>query len=142
MTDIRKFAVVATTVLHLRDANDQAMYVELDNGEPDLDRPMTVELYGPGSKPYKRAQAANTNRTIDRLKKKGKSDASADDQARETAEFLTACTKGFANVTLNGLQGEALAMAIYSDPEIGFIPEQVNKHIGDWANFTKPSPTK
>jgi hypothetical protein len=27
----------------------------------------------------------------------------------------------------------------YSDPSIGFITEQVNKAISDWANFTPQS---
>jgi hypothetical protein len=29
--------------------------------------------------------------------------------------------------------------AVYLDTSIGFIAEQVNKAIGDWANFTKGS---
>lgn len=142
MTDIRKHAVTPTSTLHLCDAADQLMYAEDANGQPDLNRPMTAVLYGPGSKEYKKAQVANSNRMIERLKKKGKADVSAEDQARETAEFLAACTQSLNNVAYGELAGEALHLAVYGDAEIGFIAEQVNKHIGDWANFTKPSPTK
>lgn len=142
MTDIRKHAVSPTSTLHLRDAEDMPMYADDASGQPDLNRPMMAVLYGPGSKEYKKAQVANSNRMIERLKKKGKTDISPEEQARETAEFLAACTQSLDNVEYAGLAGEALFLAVYGDAEIGFVAEQVNKHIGDWANFTKPSQAK
>jgi hypothetical protein len=142
MTDIRKFAVTPTTQLHLRDANDEPMFADSADGQPDATRPLVAVLYGPGSKAFKKAQAAASNRTIDRLKKKGKSDLTADEQARENAEFLAACTVELQNVELDGLREEALALAVYTMPELGFIAEQVNKHINDWANFSQQSAIK
>ena len=131
--DIRKFAVEETGVLELRDAADEPML-----GEDS--KPITVTLYGPGSKQYAKAQAAQQNRMIDKLKRKGKSDQTAEEKARETAEFLAGCTKEFsANIEMDGLQGEALHRAVYSDTSIGFIAEQVGKHLGEWGNFSKPS---
>jgi hypothetical protein len=135
--DIRKFAVTPTTTLHLRDAADELMYAD-----GDLKRPMQAVLYGPGSKQFKAAQAASSNKMVERLKKKGKTDQTAEDQARQTADFLVACTKSLENVEFDALTGEALLEAVYTTPEIGFIPEQINKHIGDWSNFTKPSASK
>ena len=38
-----------------------------------------------------------------------------------------------------GLTGRELFHAVYSDPSIGFIAEQVAKFSGDWANFSKGS---
>lgn len=142
MSDIRKFSVTPTSTLHLRDSNDELMYADGPDGQPDPNRPMIAVLYGPGSKPFKKAQAAASNRTIERLKKKGKTDQSAEAQARENAEFLTACTVELQNVEFDQLQGEALFKAVYTTPEIGFIPEQINKHINDWANFSQNSATK
>ncbi len=102
--------------------------------------PATVTLYGPGSKPFARAQAAQQNRLVDKLKRKGKADATAEDKAREQAEFLAGCTKQFsANVKYDDLTGNDLALAIYADASIGFIAEQAGKHLGDWANFRQPS---
>jgi hypothetical protein len=133
MTDIRKFAVEETSLLPLRDGADEPLL-----GEDKIQ--MTVTLFGPGSKPYAKAQAAQQNRMIDKLKRKGKTEQSAEDKAREQAEFLAACTKEFsANIEYDGLAGEALFKAIYADTTIGFIAEQVGKHLGDWANFTKGS---
>jgi len=131
--DIRKFAVEETGVLELRDAADEPMVG--DDGKP-----MTITLYGPGSKPYAKAQAAQQNRMIDKLKRKGKSDQTADEKARETAEFLAGCTKEFSpNIEIDGLTGEALFKAVYSDTSIGFVAEQVGRYLGEWGNFSKPS---
>jgi hypothetical protein len=105
-------------------------------------KPMTITLYGPGSKQYNRAQAANQNRMIDKLKRKGKSEQSAEEKAREQADFLAGCTKEFStNIQYgdSGLVGEALHKAVYSDSTIGFIAEQVGKHLSEWSNFTKGS---
>lgn len=131
MADIRKFAVAQTARLHLRDATDEPMMA----GE----LPMMVNVFGPGSKQYAKATAAQQNRVMDLLKRKGKTDQSAEDKARENAEFLADCTESFENVDYNGLTGRELALAVYGDREIGFIADQVAKHLGDWGNFTKPS---
>lgn len=133
MADIRKFAVSQTARLHLRDASDELMMA----GE----LPMVVNLFGPGSKQYGKATAAQQNRVIDKLKRKGKTDQTAEEKSRENAEFLADCTESFENVDYNGLTGRELALAIYADSEIGFIADQVAKHLGDWGNFTKPSTT-
>lgn len=134
MSDIRKFAVEQTGRLHLRDASEELMHT------PD-GLPMAVNVYGPGSKQYARAAAAQQNRMVDKLKRKGKASNTAEQNAAETAEFLADCTASFENVSYDGLVGRELAIAIYSDTEIGFIADQVAKHLGDWSNFTKPSTT-
>lgn len=137
--DIKKFAVEPTSRLHLRDANDELMYADGPDGKPDLSKPICAVLYGPGSKQYARAQARQSSKMIDKLKRKGKTDQTAEQRAEEQAEFLAACTQGFENLEYDSLQGEALAIAVYSDITIGFIAEQVGKTLGDWANFSKAS---
>ena len=133
--DSRKFAVEETSTLELRDAADAPM-----KGEDGA--PMTVTVYGPGSKPYAKAQAAQQNRMVDKLKRKGKTDETAEEKSRDTAEFLAGCTKEFsANIEMDGLKDEALFKAVYSDRSIGFVAEQVGRHLGEWGNFSKPSTT-
>lgn len=132
--DIRTKAVSATGRLHLRDAAEELMYTA-DGKE------VAVNVYGPGSKQYAKAQAAQQNRAVDMLKRKGKTDQTAEQRRQENAEFLADCTESFENVEYDGLTGRALAIAVYSDTSIGFIADQVAKHIGDWANFSKPSAT-
>ena len=83
--DIRKYAVEPTKKLHLRDASDQLMYAD-----EAKTLPMTVNLYGPASKQYARAKAAQNNKIVDRLKRKGKAEQTAEQSTAETAEFLAA----------------------------------------------------
>jgi hypothetical protein len=141
MSDIRKHAVEPTSRLHLRDAADAPLYADGEDGNPDPSKPMVAVLYGPGSKQYAKAVAARNNRLVDTLKKKGKTEKSAEEQARETADFLAACTHSLENVDYDGLEGEAKFRAVYSDTSIGFIPEQIGKHLGEWGNFKRASST-
>lgn len=135
--DIKKFAVEPTKKLHLRDASDELMY---SNG--DKSKPMVVNLFGPASKQFAKAKAAQSNKIVDRMKRKGKSSQSADQNIAETAEFLSGCTESWENVEYQGItETNALSHAIYSDPEIGFIADQVSKELNEWGNFTKPSDT-
>lgn len=127
--DIRKFAVEETSVIELRDASDQPMVG--DDGKP-----MTWTVYGPGTPQYAQAQAQQQNRMLDKLRKKGKADDSADQKKREQADFLAGCTKECSsNIDYDGLKGDALHRAVLSDTSIGFIAEQVGKHLGEWSNF-------
>jgi intracellular sulfur oxidation DsrE/DsrF family protein len=133
--EIKKLAVEETSTLHIRDSADELVYTE--DGKP-----VEIVVYGPGSKAFAKAQSANANRMLAKLKKKGNVDQTAQEKAEETAEFLAACTKEFINLEYDKLQGEALFKAVYSDNTLGFIAEQVNKHISDWSNFSKPALTK
>ena len=45
----------------------------------------------------------------------------------------------FNNFAYKELTGNEMFKAAYLDTTIGFISEQVNKAIGDWANFTQGS---
>lgn len=132
--DIKKFAVAETGRLHLRDANDELMYAD----EAQL-KPIAVNLYGPGSKQYAKALAAQSNRILDKIKAKGKTNQSAEQKAEENAEYLADCTASFENLEYENLTGNALAIAVYSDITIGFIADQAAAFIRDWGNFTKPS---
>ena len=132
--DIRKLAVNPTSRLHLRDANDELLY----NDEAKT-QPVAVNLYGPGSKEYAKAKAAQNNRLVNKMKTKGKTNQSPEEIATESAEFLAACTQSWENMEYGDAQGDALSAAIYSDRSLGFIADQVAAHLGSWSNFTKSS---
>lgn len=129
--DIRKLAVAQTSKLHLRDANDELLFSE--------GNPVTVTLYSPGTKQYARARTDQSNRMMDKLKRKGKANQTAEQRAEESAQFLADCTESFENIKYDGLEGKALFKAVYMDNSIGFVVDQVDKHISDWSNFTKES---
>lgn len=143
-SNLKKFALVPTIIHHLLDGEDKPMYAELPalaDGKPDLSRPMLAHMYGPGTKQFAKAQAAQSNRSMDRIKAKGKAKQTAEDQVTERATFLAECTAKLENVEIDELAGEALFMAVYTDLELCFIPSQLDKLIGDTANFTKASQT-
>jgi hypothetical protein len=135
MFDITSIAAADTSDIHLRGPDDELLFDENK-------KPITITVYGPGSRAYQQAQTLSQNRIMDRLKKKGRTDRSADDKLEEQANFLAACTvsfNGFAYPPAGKATGVELFRQAYADPTIGFIADQVNSHMGDWANFTKGS---
>ena len=131
--NIKTLSAVETSDLHLRNATDELLFDKDKN-------PITITLYGPGSKPYAKAVNAQQNRMIDKLKRKGKIDQTSEQKIEEQAEFLASVTVSFNNFEYGtGLTGADMFRAAYSDTGIGFVGEQVGKHVADWANFTKPS---
>ena len=131
MFDISKLAVKETAVIEL----------ESPDGEPlinDQGETLSVTVYGPGSKQFQKAQGTRNRAILEYVRKGGKK--MKDEEQRELdAEFLSACTVSFNGFTYKELTGYEMFKAAYLDPAIGFIAEQVNKAIGDWANFTKGS---
>jgi len=82
------------------------------------------------------------NQLMDKIKKRGKMDQTAEEKLAEQADFLAACTvsfNGFSYPPADGLEGQELFRKAYADPSIGFIAAQVAAHINDWANFTTSS---
>lgn len=114
--------------------------VEVDDeksGKATVKKPMTVTVYGPGSKPFKAAQSVQSNRAMKRLRSKGKQDSTPEEDAADTAAFLSACTVALINFNYKGGPDDRETFrALYLDPKMGFITSQVNKEMGDWSNFT------
>lgn len=109
------------------------------NGAPLLDaegRPASITVYGPGSKAYAAAQAANTQRILERAAKSGDSiKMSPEEQASDAAQFLAACTAGISGWAYKGATDKAAITAVYADPKFGWLTKQVDRAIGNWANF-------
>ena len=137
MFDITKTAVSETANLDLL-GPDEAPLIGEDKKQ------CSITLYGPGSEPFERASAKRQNKLVQRLKKKGKAEMSAEEQRAEQAEFLASITvsfNGFAYPPAGDATGKDLFRAAYSDRRIGFIADQVQAFVGDWGNFTSSSAT-
>jgi hypothetical protein len=133
MFDISKLAVKETAVIELEGPDGEPLLNE--NGEV-----LSVTVYGPGSKQFQRAQGKRNRAILEYVRKGGKK--MKDEEQRELdAEFLADCTASFNGFVYKDLTGYEMFKAAYLDPSIGFIAEQVNKAIGDWANFTNKSAT-
>lgn len=114
--------------------------LELPNGAPMLweGQPVAVKLYGPATDEYAKARAAMEKESAARVframganknkKKNGEDDAEAD------AKFLTAITAEFENFPFPGG-----AQAIYREPRLNYIGNQVRSHVNDLGNFFKES---
>ena len=132
MFDIAKLAVASTSIIDLEDPNGEPLVN--DNGEK-----ITVTVYGPGSKQYQKASGVRNRAILEYVRKGGKK--MKDDEQRELdADFLASCTVSFNGFVYKEFTGYEMFKQAYLDPSIGFISEQVNKAIGDWANFTQGSP--
>lgn len=142
MSNLKKYEMVETSVLHLRDAGDNLMYADGPDGEPDFTKPMRAHIYGPGSKQYAKAQAANQNRMIDKIKRKGKADQTAEQKIKEQADFLADCTQSLENIEgESGATGQELFLEIYTNLKLSFIPAQIATFINETGNFTSGSTT-
>lgn len=131
--DIRKHAVKETATIHIRTADNELMF--------DGDKPVTITVYGPGSKQYSKAQADRQARLLARLQDKKKAKASPDDLEAEQAQFLADCTHSMQCIEIDGKAGPDLHLAVYADRSIGFVADQVNAYLGEWGNFTGASTT-
>lgn len=132
--DISKFAAQDSSDLQLRTADDQPLI-----GDDGVQ--VSITCYGPGSKAYQRAQSTSQNKLIDRMKRKGNVDQTPEEKAAQRADFLAACTVSFNGFDYKGKADQAAFKAAYADSEIGFVTDQVEKFISDWANFTTASTT-
>lgn len=129
MFDISTLAVKETAVVDLESPDGERL---LD----DAGNPITITVYGPGSRQYQKAQSVRNRAILEYVRKGGKK--MKDDEQRELdADFLATCTASFNGFTYKDFTGYEMFKAAYLDASIGFIGEQVNKAIGDWANFTK-----
>lgn len=112
-------------------------------GEPLIGadgQPCSVTVYGPGTRQFAAAKSAANNKTMKRLRTKGKADTTPEEDEAATASFLSAITVSFNAFDYKGQsEGRDTFRALYSDRTLGFITDQVNAGAGDWGNFSKDS---
>lgn len=139
MLNIRSKAVLAVITFQLCDADDAPLFQE------DGTTPVNVTVHGPGSKVYTNAQQAKSDKVLAKVMKGKEARLTTDEANASQIEFLTTITESIdvAYVTDDGreLDGKEKIRAIYSDPSIGFIVDQVNKKVSDWGNFKRQSAT-
>jgi hypothetical protein len=134
MFEITTLAAKDTFTLELLNANDEPLFDQEG-------KPLSITVYGPGSKAYANAQAARNQRMLDRVAKKGKTKLNAEEQTAENVNFLAACTVSFNGWAYHGKADAQAIAAAYADTSLGFIADQVSRAVNDWANFTSSSLT-
>ncbi len=121
------------------EAADTAVLDVLNQKEEPLlgagGQPVTIEMYGPGSAQYAKAQAkidsASQTRAFAAIRGKVTKDA-AEENRKLQAEKLAACTKQINNFPVD-------PPALYGNAKLGYITNQAAKFLEDWGNFPAAS---
>lgn len=131
--DLSQKRIPNICTLPLKNA-DQSPLVD-EKGEP-----ARVRIHSPSSKVWEAAQAARRRKSLKRVREQGgKLEAANAEDQTDKIEFLCAITEEFIGVDLPLPEGEsgskALVRAIYSDPGLGFIRDQLDAAAQDWGAF-------
>lgn len=138
-----KYEMKEVSELHLRDAADELMYADGQDGEPDLSRPVRAHVYGPGTKQFAKAQTASNNRRVAKMQRKGKAELSPDEELQDRVEFAVGVTRALENVESDhGAVGEDLFREVYGNLKLSFMRDQIEAHARNTANFTQSSTAK
>lgn len=147
--DISNFEVENTLTFQLKDAAENLMFTRHptekdEDGEP-VKIPVTATVYGPGSVEHAKATAWRNSQQMQKLRKKGKFELSADETLELNAEYLARVTKEFSPnfrySAAGGATGHDLHKAVFMNRKLGFIADQFGEKLGDWENFSKGSAT-
>lgn len=142
-----KIAVSDLFTIHVKDAGGAPMFEPDADGKPDESKPVQIIVYGPGTRQYRKAKADQQNRLVALVQKRGRAvKTTPEAQAKEAAEFLADVTHSMHYLEEddeqgNPLTGRDLALAIYANPKLGFIADQVHEDVHRWENFSQASPT-
>lgn len=137
LLNIATLGVAPIAKLHLKSATGEPLYADAERKLP-----VRIHLHGPGSEIASLVQSRQTARALKRMQDNDDkvTAASPEERKAETAADLATLTAGFENFTYGeGLSGEALYLAVYSDLSLGYITRQVTKFFGDWGNFSAAS---
>ena len=134
MFNIKNLSIEDSATMEVRDAAGKVVEV---NGEA-----ISITFHGPGSKPFRRAKHAFDQKRSNSITAMmtGKDDAKRDedDEDKDIAEFLAACTISLNGFEYPGKAGYEGMKALYADPKLGHIAAAANKFLGDRANFWLP----
>jgi hypothetical protein len=133
--DAKSLKVAASGAIHVKNAAGEPLY--------DGEHPVRIVVHGPGSRAFSAVESRQTSRALKRMNDNdGKMTApTAEERLSETAEDLATLTIAFEHLSYEDKSGAELFEAVYSDPELGFITKQVEKHLRDWGNFKVGSAT-
>ena len=130
--DLSQFETLDTAALTVQNPRGDELLV---NGKP-----VVINLYGPGSKQFVNAKYKLDNavqaRSIAMLRGKQSKNA-AEENRQLQAEFYAAVTASIDNFPIEGG-----ALALYLNPKLNYITEQVEKFLNETENFMPALPTK
>lgn len=138
-----KYELIEEATLHVKDAEDEPMFADGPDGEPDKSKPMLIHMYGPGTKQQAKAQQARSNRATGRIQRTGKLDMTEQQALADSAEFAAGCTREMENMeglaTKAGLDADDMVRDIYSNRRLHHVLAQAEQFARNTANFKQPS---
>ena len=132
---IKRLAIAATGIFMVRDVAGKL--VEDESG------PWSITVHSPGTKEFQKAKHAYDEKRSDTLAAimgRGESKRTPEDDAKDVAEFLAAVTISTNNFDYEGQRGHEAYKKMYADPSIGHVADELNKFLGNRANFLPPKP--
>lgn len=129
--DLTSLSLKADTEIQLRNP----VTGELLFADEEKTQPVTISLYGSASKQYRNAVADMQNRALKRQAKKEK--PSAEVMREEGIRLLLAVSASTKNLSYNGnpVVTEDDFRAVYSDPALSWVKDQVDEALADASNF-------
>lgn len=116
--------------------------LDIEINDPRTGEPLVLEdgsvasvtVHSPGSKEFAAAKSEASNRAIKRLRSKGKTDTTPEEDLAATANFLTRITISFNGLRFGDADGKEMFRSVYMNPGLGWLTDQVNTGAGDWGN--------
>ena len=128
---LKKYSLSETSVLHVQTPDGDLMYMD-----EEMKKPVLIHLYGVGSKQYQMAERKRQDALANKFKKYRNKTIPSEELEELRINFLVDCVASAENFDLDGQKGAELYEAVFSDRSLIFITEQVERFIGDQANFT------
>ena len=131
--DLSKFTLADTATLEVLDVDGESPLL----GEND--KPVSIDLHGPGSEVYVKAQA-RLDQQVQQIgmqsamaMQRGKAPKdTAVEMRKANVERLAACTKQINNFPV-------APSDVYGNPGLIYITRQVERFLGDMGNFSRRS---
>lgn len=136
--DLTKKQVAAVGFVQLKNADGSLMLDEAGKGA-------FARMHSPASKTWEVANAARRRKLMKRVRENGGKIEAATDEPDDIVDFLTAITEEFIGVSVPLPDGDAtakgLVRAIYANPELGYIRDQMDADSKDWGAYLGNLPT-
>lgn len=136
--DLTKKLVPTVGYVQIKNADGSLMLDDEGNGA-------YARMHSPASKTWEVANAARRRKLMKRVRENGGKIEAAQDDPQDVIQFLCDITEEFINLTWPVPEGEtgakAQVRAIYSEPQLGFIRDQMDKDSADWGAVLGKLPT-
>lgn len=137
--DLSQKLVPVVGYVQVKNADGSLMLDDSGNGA-------YARMHSPASKIWEVADAAMRRKSLRRVRENGgKIEAVADEPIEDIIDFLCAITEEFINLKVELPEGEtsakALVKAIYTNPQWGFIRDQMKADARDWGSILGKLPT-